>query len=313
MYGQYFVLFAMIFAGYILRKINLIDGNMNRGLNNFILFFSFPCLIIKNIGTLEMTGHILTMFVQMMLMTFVVLFGGTLIPRLYYKLRKYPEEDRPTFEFAATLPNNGFLGFPIALLIYGQKGLLMMLATVFAFNVYAYGYAQNGYHRFDEENSKAKGFGGVMITLIKNPNIIAALIGFALAFGEITMPDPILTFLDYMGGIATPMSMIYIGSSLAGTKFAVMLRDSKVWEGTAWSLIVMPAITLAFVYFLPLIPLVKGCLVLTMAFPVAAVVPMLADMERKDSTYGVMLLFLSTLLSMATLLLWIWVINRALL
>ncbi|MEE3362428.1 MAG: AEC family transporter [Anaerovoracaceae bacterium] len=313
MYGQYFVLFAIMSAGFILRKINLIDGDMNRGLNNFILFFSFPCLIIKNIGTLEMTGHVFTMFMQMMIMTFVVFFGGTFIPRLYYRLRGYSEKDRPTFEFASTMPNNGFLGFPIALLIYGQEGLLMMLATIFAFNVYAYGYAQNGYHRFDNDRTGGSSVGQILLKLIKNPNIIGLFIGFALSFFEISMPDPIFTFLDYMGGIATPMSMIYIGSSLAGTKFSVMVRDPKIWEGTFAKLIAMPALTLAFVWFLPLFPMVKMGLVLTMAFPVAALVPMLADMEKKDSTYGVMLLFLSTLLSMGTLLLWIWIINHTVL
>ena len=33
MYGQYFVLFAILFTGWFLRKINFIDDKMNHSIN----------------------------------------------------------------------------------------------------------------------------------------------------------------------------------------------------------------------------------------------------------------------------------------
>src|SRR5665648_1187849 len=62
MYQQFFVLFAIMFAGYFLRKFDIIDYNMNRGLNRFIVYFSFPCLILEKIGTFPMDGTTMNLF-----------------------------------------------------------------------------------------------------------------------------------------------------------------------------------------------------------------------------------------------------------
>ncbi|MCI2062430.1 MAG: AEC family transporter [Eubacteriaceae bacterium] len=313
MYGQFFVMFAMILTGYILRKIGLIKESMNEGLNNFILFFSFPCLVIENVGTLELNSRIIEMFIVMALLSFVITFGGTLLCRGFCALRKYPKRVRTITELSMNAPNSGFLGFPIVLALYGQHGLLLFIASSFAFNIYMYGYAVASYHRFDENRKKEKGAAvKIAAKTMINPNIIALFIGFAISLLHLTIPAPAESFLNYMGGVATPMAMVYIGSSLTGTKFTEMFKNHIIWESALMKLFVVPAAALAVVYFLPIDVLVKACLVLMVAFPTAALVPMLADMEGKENDIGVQSLFFSTVLSMGTLLFWIFAISRLL-
>ena len=50
MYAKYFVLFAILFTGYFLRKIGFLDDAMNHGLNKFIVYFAYPCMIIHKPG-----------------------------------------------------------------------------------------------------------------------------------------------------------------------------------------------------------------------------------------------------------------------
>lgn len=310
MYAQFFVLFAMIFTGYILRKIHLINDEMNSGLNSFILFFSFPCLIIQNIGTLEISSKVLGMFITTAGLAFVVIFVGTFISYGYVKARKFPERIRGVIEFAMTNPNSGFLGFPVALLCFGQNGLLLMISSCFAFNIYTYGYGIVMLHR-GEKKEKQKGAGlKLAVKTILNPNILALFAGLAITLTGITIPSPLLTFLSYMGGIATPMAMVYIGSSLAGSKFFEMFKNHIVWESAAVKLLLLPAVTTLIVYFLPVGSLVKMITVLMMAFPTAALVPMLSEQEGKDSSIATKVLFFSTVLSMATLPFWITVITK---
>ncbi len=73
MYGQYFVLFAILFTGWFLRKINFIDDKMNHSINKLIVYFAYPCLIVHNIGSLETTGKVLTAFIIAFVLSFVVL------------------------------------------------------------------------------------------------------------------------------------------------------------------------------------------------------------------------------------------------
>ena len=60
MYARYFVLFAMLFTGWFLRKINFIDDKMNHSINKLVVYFAYPCMIVHNIGTLEMTRSVIT-------------------------------------------------------------------------------------------------------------------------------------------------------------------------------------------------------------------------------------------------------------
>src|SRR5665648_1223927 len=69
MYQQFFVLFAIMFSGYFLRKFDIIDYNMNRGLNRFIVYFSFPCLILEKIGTFPMDRTTMNLFYLCLLYT----------------------------------------------------------------------------------------------------------------------------------------------------------------------------------------------------------------------------------------------------
>ena len=53
MYGRYFVLFAILFTGWFLRKINFIDDKMDHSINKLVVYFAYPCLIVHNIGELD--------------------------------------------------------------------------------------------------------------------------------------------------------------------------------------------------------------------------------------------------------------------
>jgi len=167
MYQQFFVLFAIMFSGYLLRKFVIIDFNMNRGLNRFIVYFSFPCLMISN-------NH---------------------------------------FE----------------------------------------------------------------------------------------IPVVIQSYLQLIGDVATPMVMIFIGSSLYGCNLLDMIKDRVIAESVIMKLLVMPVITALLVMFLPLSVLAKTMCVFSCAFPTAAMVPILTEQEGKNVEFASMILLLSTVLSMVTI------------
>ena len=344
MIGRYLVLFAILFTGYFLRKINFLDDEMNHGLNKFIVYFAYPCMIVHNIGTLEMTGQLAMNFIVMLLLSlaFFYLYGGYMY--LYGKARKFPRDISNVAEFASASPNNGFMGFPITLLFFGEKGMFLMLAHNSAMNFFFFTYGIKALRR---NRSKAKtgtesvagGDGddqwagsaadggqvpikhkaedyrapsGLLRSVLKvatNPNTIALVLGLVLSISGTGLPGPIDEYLVYIGGVSTPMAMIYIGSTLAQFSFLEIIKDRVTIEGSINKLIILPLLTVALVYFLPIDDFIKAMLVMGCAFPGAAVVSMLTQQEGQDATVSSKILFLSTVVSIVTIPLAVELIN----
>ena len=97
------------------------------------------------------------------------------------------------------------------------------------------------------------------------------------------------------------MAMIYIGSTLSTCSMKEIIRDRITIESSAMKLLAMPALTLAIVYFLPLDPMVKITMVLGASFPSAATVSMISEQEDLNPRVAIKILFMSTVVSVATL------------
>ena len=312
MYGQFFVLFAIVFTGYFLRKINFINDAMNNGLNRFIVYFAYPCVIVKNIGSLDMEGALLAKFFITFFLSLALFAVYAVFAVLYTKARKFPRENSNVAEFAMVSPNNGFMGFPVTQIFFGPTGFLMMIAHNAAMNVFFFTYGISLLRRNNEDREKTtlKSLGMVFLKMLLNPNIVALFIGFAICLSGVQFEDtPVDVYLTYIGNVATPMAMIFIGSSLTKNNFKDIFADIKVIESSVNKLIILPALTFALVYFLPVADIIRQILVLGCCFPVAATVSMLAEQEGQDQNLSSRILFLSTVASMVTIPLAIKLIN----
>ena len=305
MYARYFVLFAMLFTGWFLRKINFIDDRMNHSINKLVVYFAYPCMIVHNIGSLEMTRSVITDFLITFVMSLGLFYLYGFVSWAYARARKYPKEISNVAEFAMAMPNDGFMGFPVALIFFGEKGLLLMLAHNAAMNFFTFTYGirlmrrnQTGRPRGDQ--SPMVRFLRAALKFILNPNILATLIGFAVGLLGAGLPQAVDDYLLYIGGVSTPMAMIFIGSNLTKYRFLETVRDLRVLDCTMMKLLWMPALTFAIVYFLPVTGIIKCCVVLGIAFPTAATVSMLAEQEGQDVGTASRVLFISTVASIVT-------------
>ena len=304
MYGKYLVLFAILCTGWLRRKIDFIDDKMDHSMNKLIVYFAYPCLIVHNIGSLDMTRSLIVDFGITFVLSLVLFYLYGFFCKGYGKLRKFPKEESAVAEFAMATPNNGFMGFPVALIFFGDKGLLLMLAHNAAMNffIFTYGIKLLKSMQKDEIKKRAPGqFVKAVFKLIMNPNILALIIGFAVSLLGFGIPEAVDEYLLYIGNISTPMAMIFIGSTLSGYKFKDIIKDRVTIEGSAVKLAVLPLLTAAALYFIPIAPVIKCIVSLGIAFPTAATVSMLAEQEGLEAGIASKILFLSTVVSIATI------------
>ena len=311
MYGRYFVLFAILFTGWFLRKINFIDDKMNHSINKLIVYFAYPCLIVHNIGTIDMTREIITSWLLTFGISLAFFYFYGFVSYLYAKVRKFPENESHILEFAMASPNNGFMGFPVALIFFGESGLLYMLAHNAAMNFFFFTYGLKLLRRNYDAQRKATPRSALraLCKLMLNPNILALMIGFVVSLLGGVIPEAVDEYLLYLGNISTPMAMIFIGSTLTGYKFFDIIKSRLILETSLVKLLILPLITIGIVYFLPIADLIKCVLVLGICFPVAATVSMLTEQEGHDPGPASKALFFSTVVSIVTVPIAINIIN----
>ena len=303
MYGRYFVLFAILFTGWFLRRINFIDDKMNRSMNKLIVYFAYPCLIVHNIGTLELSSNLLMEFLLTFILSLATFFFNALLAYCYAKARKFPKDVANVAELAMASPNDGFMGFPVSMIFFGEKGMLLMLAHNAALNVYFFTIGMKILGRNNEKEKKPFLQNATRATFkfILNPNILALLIGFALSLLGGLLPSVVDEYLVYIGNVSTPMAMIFIGSSLVSVNLKEVVTNRVVVESSIVKLIIIPAITMGIMWLLPVSPLIKSIVVLGGAFPVAATAAMLAEQENQSAITASMILVLSTIASAGTI------------
>ncbi|MDD6920335.1 MAG: AEC family transporter [Eubacteriales bacterium] len=304
MYTQFFVMFALIFTGFIMRRLELIKDEMNKSLNTFIVYWAYPCLLTYNIGTMKMNWTLIMDFMWMLLLGGVMLGVSSLYVRIYTKIRKFPDSVSNVSEMAMVCPNNGFMGFPIALSFLGSQGLFFMVAENSAMNIFFFTYALFVLRR-NNENKGPFSLKNTFISttkLIINPNIFGTIAGLVIAVLGISLNNIFGIYFNYIGAAATPMAMIFIGSTLAKNKFFELFKNRYVIESAINKLLVIPLIAVALMLILPdfIVPEMKAIIVLGFCFPTAATVAMLAEQENQDHELASRILFFNTVLSMAT-------------
>lgn len=302
MYEQFALLFALILTGYICRKRKIIDEGMNRGMNKFIITVAYPCLILNRMGNLEMPQGAFFNFIVVTAASLLIFFllGGYAF--LYVKARKYDSEDAPVAEFAILAPNNGFIGFPVAYTFFGDLGLLYMIACNLSLNIVFFSYGIKLMKRGRELPNKSFITKVIeLAALLINPKITAAFLGLLLCNFQIELPELVNSYLSMTGSIATPMAMVFIGSTLAGCTVMSALKNRFVMEAALGKLIAAPIITYLAICMLPLEPLVKAILILCNAIPAATTVPIFSEQYDRNKDMASEILLITTGASMITL------------
>lgn len=313
MYSRYAVIFALILTGYILRRTNFAGDAMFNGLNRIILFFAYPCMIVHNIGTLEMKPALLGQFILIIVLTYVMLVLFGLIARGYAKISKMPRLDSPVAEFAMVAPNDGFMGFPIVLIFFGETGLFFMLAHNVAMNMFLFTY---GTHLIKREKSlkMPHTFRSVLMSVGKvvfNPNLISVVIGMVICINGLPLEgSPVDEYLTYIGSITTPMAMIFIGSTLVGRNALEIIKSKTIMLSALFKIILAPLLAILFCLgvsalgsmgLIAIDPVMLKVLVLGVCFPTATYVVIIVSQSNGNEVLAGEILFLSTIVSLVTI------------
>lgn len=248
-------IFILTAFGFLCKKTGLINDDTQKGINKLLVRAILPVTIFmssQNDYSSELAGNMLITFIIVSLFYMFSLVFTTFVG----KAMKLEDKKRSIFVTMITFGNVGFIGFPIALELYGNEGVLYTVVynMVFQLLFYTYGAALiSG----DKSNMR-------LSVIFKTPVTIASFACVFLFLAQIKIPEMIAAPLDIIGAMTTPISLILVGCSLAGAKLRELVTDKLSYVVSFFKMIFMPALMMIVLMLLKLPAVLAGtCAVLT--------------------------------------------------
>ena len=282
---QIAIMALLMAVGIYLNRKGFLSPQGTKDLGAILLRIIIPCVIVKSYITTYSRERLLELALSagLALVAFILAMG---IAYLVYGKRRRIEN------FAAAFCNAGFIGIPLAQAVIGDEGVFYMAASVALLNLFQWTYGV--YIMTDRKDSiRAK-------TIVKNPVVIAIVVGIALFLSRLPVPGILTSTLGYIAGMNTPVAMILMGTYMAKLPWRKLL-DKRAYGCVLLRLVVIPAVVLAVFWALPISNQnVALAAYLAAATPVGANICVFAQQYDCDYEFSVVTVCLSTVLSIVT-------------
>ena len=291
------ILFILIFLGFFIGKRGIINKEYTPDLSRFVIEITMPVTVFCSIIAQDSVGLLHEIW-QMMVLAAVFHFGTMCIGLLVVKIGRIPERERGIWIFNFMFSNNGFMGLPLALAIFGNDGLFMMAICNVVSNLLIFSVGLKLVTKHYPVKEKIN----IRKMFVNNINI-AVVIGFIFYLGQFPVPDVVVRLLDYISNITAGFSMIVVGLSLSRMNIKGVFMNRKLFIMTALRLIGIPLLCIGVFRLLPIrIPeLLYMTLILTAALPSASSQTMLAEQYGTNVQDAGRSVFLTTLFSVITI------------
>lgn len=287
------MLFSLMLLGLYLRKIGMITDSNRELLTDLVVNVTLPCSIVKSFE-MEFNGEILRSCLVIFLVAIGIQIGSLLLSYMLYP--GVEEKHKKVLQYATICSNAGILGNPIAEGIFGPLGLMYASVYLIPQRTFMWSMGLTYFTECPDKKSLVK-------KVATHPCIIAVAIGLFLMIAQLRLPGFVGQTVHTLAGANTGISMLFIGSILAGQCFKSMWTRLTVYYAFV-RLFLVPFLVWAVCALLHLDPLVTGVSVVLAGMPAASVTAILAAKYSCDEVFATKCVISSTLLSMVTAPLW---------
>ena len=291
----------MVGIGVLLRIFHIADEPTMKKVDNMIFKVFMPTLSFYNIYKTDFSklGNLDYILYGVVALMLLFLAAMTIVPKLVK-----PRATASSYGQAIFRSNYLIFGAAVAESIYGAGniGIVTLLGSVAVplFNVQAAILLETGRHG---KASARK----LLLAIAKNPTVIATVIGLAVNFSGIILPELLVEVVLDLSGLTTPLSFLSIGVSL--NLGAVASKKGYLASAIALRWVLIPAV------FVPIAALLgfRGqelcALMILFAAPTAvSSYPMAVAMDA-DGNFAAQIVAYTTVLCLPTIFLWTLLLN----
>ncbi|VGO23280.1 AEC family transporter [Pontiella sulfatireligans] len=293
-------IFLLIALGKGLKAMGFLPEAFFKGLNRFVFWIALPSLLISSISTAKLEFDTISQI--------VLLFSvGTLLSLAFAwvvaRFLKLPGPSTGSFIQGSFRGNGAFVGLPVIVYSLGSLdpraemlGTVILAPVVVLFNIL-------GVSVLTHYSKHKSGTGASVLAffteLIKNPLILACVIGLALNLTGTALPLFLYRPIDALGSSALSLILLSTGASLEFEKLRGTASPTLI--ASLIKVAVTPAIGFLIAGLFDLGTTEKMIAVFYLACPAAGMSYVMAEVMGNDGPLAGRIVALSTLLSAVTL------------
>jgi predicted permease len=299
-------IFVLIALGYIAVRLNVILKGQLPSMGIFLLYFAMPALIIRVLVNKPIADVVDIRYLLAYGAGSIFVFCVGLCLTYFGGRNDLPTSSITALGMAAS--NSGFVGYPIVELVLGPPAGLALALCMMVENIViipaalaiAEAGSQSGLPLMTVLQSTA-------LRLIKNPIMIAILVGVAISMSGVEVPPPLLKVIDMLAAASAPIALFVIGGTLVGLKVAGL--GYQVAPIAAGKLLLHPlAVGIALIMLGNVGPDLKWAAIIFASVPMLSIYPILGHRYGIDDVCAAALL-MSTMISVITISAVIWLLQ----
>jgi len=240
-----FPTFIMMSVGVIIKKVKMVDEPSLTVMNRIVFRVFMSLLLFLNIYNIDINELFNPNNLKLMILTTSSIFFMFALAYLIYN-RMTKDKNKLGVLIQATYRSNLILfGIPLILSVYDESklGIVLLIITpvVPLLNIM-------GVIILETYQAKERSYKKLFISVLKNPLIVAFILGLICLTLKVTIPKIVLNTMVTMSKVATPLAFVVLGATL---KFDNMLNNIKFIAVTNFmKLIIFPIITLSIALYL---------------------------------------------------------------
>ncbi|WP_125765654.1 AEC family transporter [Levilactobacillus mulengensis] len=292
------IILVMIGLGYVLSRRGWFDDQAPKLIARLVTQIALPAYMISTI-TAKFSAETLKKTLpdlRFPIVSMLIMFGLSIIA--FHAFRINPKH-RGLFESMFLNSNTVFVGLPVNEALFGPKSLPFVLVYYMAnttffwtLGVYLIQRDGQGAAKFDLKQTLQKIF---------SPPLLGFILGVLLVLLDIQLPGWIMQDFQYVGGLTIPLSMIFIGTAIAGAGLQNVHVDRDSLGILLGRFIVAPVLMGLLVLPTSMPILMKQVFILQAAMPVMTNAPVVAKLYRADADYAAIMVTETTLLSLVVI------------
>ena len=289
-FSQMLVILFAIVVGFAANRLGFLDGPTNQKISQLLLNFTTPALIVASVLTGETLPELAEILSVLKVAALFYGLEGLFVLAVPPLLGGTPGQ-KGVWRYTLGFPNVGYIGFPVAVALFGQGATFYAAILALPFNLLTFTLGPlllGGGARFHWKQ-------------LVSPCTCASVLALALALTRLRPPALVGEMLGFVGDLTVPLALVLVGSLLAAIPAKRVLGGVRVWVLAALRLLAEPLALWLVLRPMGIDPLVMGIAVTQMAMPTAVNGTLLCMACGGDSEAMAQITFMTTLGSIVTI------------
>lgn len=299
-------IFLVMVVGWALKQIGILNDNFVTVANKFNFTVTLPVMLFRDLSVVNIRQDFDIRFVVFCALASSICFWGIWgCTKLFLKDKSL----RGAFVQASFRSSAAVMGLAFINNIYGSSamGPLMIIGAVPLYNIYSVLVLTFEAETIEGQGRDVGKIKAACINIIKNPIIIAILLGVIAAWIEIDFPVIVDKTVDSVAQLATPLALIGLGAGYEGRKALAKIKPT-LWA-SAVKLVIQPLVFIPVAAWMGFTGEKMIAILIMLAAPATPSCYIMAKNMKNDGVLTASIVVMTTLIAAFTLTGWIYLLK----